>query len=376
MTANTLVTARFQLRPPDTKITGIALVPQRRVMTFRFAAVGDTRRFQCGLARTAKPPDLVRCRSPLSYDKVNPGVYHFTVQAVGRGGADLTPATRTVRAPIEFSACWGAASRDPEHRCGNRALRNIVVPTPDNALLIPVGFCGGAHKVGPVSTCSFGVAPSGARATIALIGDSHAGALLPAMAYVARTEQWQGLAYIHNGCAFSAARMAVGRSYANQCVRWRRAVVAWLAHQPEISSVVITGAAMRSFVGNADAGFHDAWNALPRWIHRIYIIRDVPHEVLGESDCVQSALARHRPAGTRCAQPRGTVLTRDSEAAAAVDSRSARVRLLDFTPFFCDARRCFPVVGGALVLSDVQHLTREFSLTLGPYILRAIKQAR
>jgi hypothetical protein len=38
----------------------------------------------------------------------------------------------------------------------------------------------------------------------------------------------------------------------------------------------------------------------------------------------------------------------------------------------CDRENCFPVVGGALVIKDIGHLTRTFSATLGPYLDRAI----
>jgi hypothetical protein len=48
------------------------------------------------------------------------------------------------------------------------------------------------------------------------------------------------------------------------------------------------------------------------------------------------------------------------------------VRLLDLTDFMCTATLCPPVVGGALVLKDADHLTRAFSTTLGPYLLRAL----
>jgi hypothetical protein len=48
------------------------------------------------------------------------------------------------------------------------------------------------------------------------------------------------------------------------------------------------------------------------------------------------------------------------------------VRLLDFSDSMCTATLCPPVVGGVLVLRDADHLTRAFSATLGPYLLRAL----
>jgi hypothetical protein len=50
------------------------------------------------------------------------------------------------------------------------------------------------------------------------------------------------------------------------------------------------------------------------------------------------------------------------------------VQVIDLTHFMCGRRRCFPVVGGALVHKDPTHLTRVFATTLGPYLLRRLKQ--
>ncbi|MDQ6779270.1 MAG: hypothetical protein M3071_24280 [Actinomycetota bacterium] len=357
---------------PSVTITGVTIDPDHRVVSVRFSATGHTSGFKCALAVNGKGPQVGDCRSPQVYTKLRPGVDHVTVVAVGPDGAPEAFATRKLTVPIEFSNCWGAASRDPEHRCGNRALKYAVVPTPSDALLIPLGYCGGEHKVGAISQCSFGVDPGEARATVALIGDSHAAAWLPAMQYVATDNRWAGIAYIHNGCPFSTALVIGPSSYASDCYTWAQAVTRWLVQHPEISTVVITGSDQRAFASSAEAGYEQAWQALPRSVHRIVIIRDVPRAVLGESDCVTRAIARHRVAGIGCTQPRSAVITPDLEADAALASGSPRVHLLDFTPFFCDSQRCFPVVGGVLVLKDLGHMTREFAVTLGPYLRRGI----
>jgi hypothetical protein len=364
--------------PTTVTITGATVDHIRHVVTFQFSAVGPTRAFRCGLARSGKPAPLSRCTSPLSYDKLGPGVYEFTVRAVGPGGTDSAPATATVAVPIEFSRCWGAASRDPEHRCDNPALKDVVVPTPANALLVPTGFCNSELGVqaGGISICTFGVDPGVARGTIALIGDSHSTALRPAIGYVATVEHWYGLNYEHNGCGFSEAIMLVPDGYASTCHTFSQDALAWLWQNREISTVVITGADERGWRTSSAAGFRRLWRAIPPWVSRIFIVRDIPHEVLGESDCVQRALARHQPAGILCSQPRSKVLTRDLEAAAAVHSGSPRVHLIDLTPFFCGTRRCLPVVGGALTLTDLVHMSPEFALSLGPYLERDINAVK
>ena len=120
------------------------------------------------------------------------------------------------------------------------------------------------------------------------------------------------------------------------------------------------------------AGYIDAWKALPRSVRDIYVLRDVPHGTFRTNECVRQALARRRNPALRCARPRERALRRDLAALAAEQTDAERVQPIDLTPFMCDDVRCFPVVGGALVIKDVGHLTRAFSATLGPFLGRAI----
>jgi hypothetical protein len=70
--------------------------------------------------------------------------------------------------------------------------------------------------------------------------------------------------------------------------------------------------------------------------------------------------------------PRPRALHADPAAFAARHARSRRIALVDLTRFFCDARSCFPVIGGALVHKDTTHMSLMYGTTLGPYLLRAI----
>ncbi|MGH2941945.1 MAG: SGNH hydrolase domain-containing protein, partial [Solirubrobacteraceae bacterium] len=79
-----------------------------------------------------------------------------------------------------------------------------------------------------------------------------------------------------------------------------------------------------------------------------------------------------QPAGAACTQRRTLAVGRDPLATAGLEIVSPQVRVIDLTPHFCDDRRCFAVVGGALVARDQNHMTPVFSATLGPYLLRAL----
>jgi hypothetical protein len=55
-------------------------------------------------------------------------------------------------------------------------------------------------------------------------------------------------------------------------------------------------------------------------------------------------------------------------AVAAARLRSARVTTIDLNRFFCDRRRCYPVIGGALVFKDTTHVLEPFMRSLTPYV--------
>jgi hypothetical protein len=69
---------------------------------------------------------------------------------------------------------------------------------------------------------------------------------------------------------------------------------------------------------------------------------------------------------------RRMVLAPDAEVAAARRLRARGARVVDLTRYFCNRRRCLPVVGGVLVHKDVDHLTQLFAATLGPFLLHRI----
>ena len=83
-----------------------------------------------------------------------------------------------------------------------------------------------------------------------------------------------------------------------------------------------------------------------------------------------SASRAPRGAG-RWGRVRGVAGVRAGARSAIVAAGRAARPVLDLTPFFCGSR-CYPVVGGALVVRDANHMTGTFSATLGPYVLRAL----
>jgi SGNH domain (fused to AT3 domains) len=118
------------------------------------------------------------------------------------------------------------------------------------------------------------------------------------------------------------------------------------------------------------AALADAWNGLPGTVRRIFALADVPYNRPTTFACVEHALARRRSPDRECAVPRSVALGPDPALAAVREV--PRARGIDLTKYMCGPRWCYPVVGGVLVHKDVGHLTRDFSATLGPYLLRSL----
>jgi peptidoglycan/LPS O-acetylase OafA/YrhL len=308
------------------------------------------------------------------------------VLAVGLGGSSYVKAqihkdeARTDRLLASQPKCFGAAARDPQHPCTNPALRAMVVPTPVEAASRPNSPCTFVQK-SPFNVCAFGVSPAKSVATVALVGDSHASHWRAALEVVAQARHWRGLSITRSGCPFSQTKKQLRGPLIAPCVRWNQQLPHWFAEHPEISTVFVSQESgqkwlvppgQNQFTAEV-AGFTRAWSTLPASVKHVVVIRDTPKNLPSTAGCVERAIAKRKPAGLVCAVPRGGALGRDAESVASTRLHSSRVRTVDLTQFFCDSRRCFPVIGGALVHKDDHHLTAVFATTLGPYLERALE---
>jgi hypothetical protein len=292
----------------------------------------------------------------------------------GAGGTASSPR-------VTDQQCFGAAARDPEQPCRNAELTHSVVPRPSVAHRLPGAPCASIEHDGGVSVCEFGVPAGEATRTIALVGDSHAGHWRGALTAVARAKGWHGLSVTHTSCPLQKALRDLPEPRRSQCVHWKREAFRWFARHPEVSTVFVSGLTGGSGVvpsGGLDGfdtalnSYIDAWDALPATVEQIVVIRDTPKVRPGIDACVQRAIAQGMRADLACARPRRAALDPDPATAAAARMQGPRVRTIDLTRYFCDSQRCFPVVGGALVCRDQNHLTAVFSTTLGPFLLRAV----
>ena len=302
------------------------------------------------------------------------------------------PATCRDRAPdagaiaggvvlLAVAPCFGAAARDAAQPCDNPGLRDSVEPLPARAKVVAESFCDTVQHVQLITACSFGAPAQEAARTFAIVGDSHAANLKSALTVLTHAKRWRGVSMLRAGCPATQATPILATSQASRrCRGWNRQVLAWLGRHPEVDTVFLSAhagarvkrARGRSAAESVRAGYRDEIRALLRMRRRVVVIRDTPPSTNSQLGCVSRALAAGRRAQTECTRPRSKSVRSDPLMAAARSVRSPNVKRIDLTRFFCDSRRCFAVVGGALVRHDESHLTQAFATTLGPFVLRAL----
>ena len=293
-------------------------------------------------------------------------------------GAREAPDERTASSP----RCFGAASRDPEVPCRNPALRQRVTPLPERALL---GFEAPCEREGrSTELCTFGAPADSASGTIGLYGDSHAGHYRAALLSLVARHNLRGISLTRPGCPFSLAVQALPEPRRSQCAQFNQGVIAYTEDRPEITTVFVSQSRAKVLARpglGADEtrirGYVEAWDALPRTVRRVVVLRDPFYDRYATPDCVTRAHRQKRDAGRVCAMPRRAVLRPDPAVIAArrqAQRADLAVDVIDLTRFFCGARRCFPVVGGVLVHKDEGHITQLFGRTLGPYVSRAFER--
>lgn len=267
--------------------------------------------------------------------------------------------------------CAGAAARDTQQRCANDT--KAVKPTPDEAAITPNVACQRGAVAGIADACAYGAKEP--VATVALLGDSHGSHWRAGMEVVAKAKRWRVVEFARPHCPFTFATPAASQAGADECVAYNQSVLYWLGSNPSVATVFISNNARlemaqrgRDYRVQGDAAAQ-AW--LPPSVKRFFVLRDTPTSLIATPDCIRRALRRKLTPGVQCAVSRQRALVTDPTAIAA-GRQPDRARVIDLTSFFCSKKDCFPVVGGVLVHKDQDHLTQDFSASLGPYILRAV----
>ena len=248
-----------------------------------------------------------------------------------------------------------------------------IVPKPEDARASSLG-CDSPLDSSEVKTCTFGDKTSDRM--IVVLGDSHAGQFVPALARIALTNGWKVVTYTKELCAYADVPQARSGSAgeSQECTTWNDDVAARLAADPAPALVVASSIDRQVLVGGSLAGGDASSSALGSGIARAWqplVDRGVPIIGIGATPWpgidVPECVSANEGTLTRCAVPREEALT-NAGPSIRLATEATGSTYLDLFDAICPTERCAPVIGGTLVYRDTNHITARYSQSLAPRI--------
>ncbi|MFC7400966.1 acyltransferase family protein [Citricoccus sp. GCM10030269] len=232
----------------------------------------------------------------------------------------------------------------------------------------------GCHVHGPESdarVCSYG--DQDAETTVALVGDSHAMHLIPALRRVIEKRGLRLESYTKSACPLSTEIIRDTQHGGENlhCHEWGENVMNRLEeNQPDL--VLISSSRHTAPDGGPYAhGAAAAWQRLRDAGLPLGVILDVPRPDFDVPECV----VKNEDSLDACAVPRDEALEKSGlpeqlEALDMVDD----VPSVDLSARLCPEEVCSPVIGGVLLYRDSHHITATYARTLAPHLERALEE--
>lgn len=292
------------------------------------------------------------------------------------------------RASIDPTPCFGAEAAGHEAACRNShtlADRRYDLQTWSTQVHRPDWNwvnCQNEKGDSSLRPCSFGAAQGAARRHIALLGDSHAGMWIAALAELANRSQSRVDVFVASACSVTLD----ARSYSTYlspteraaCLRWRKSAIDRIRNDPTVDTVVISGDAshQRRIAANEvrleddGSGFSALWNQLLASGKRVLVIDDVP-PLPEEGDC----LSPYRQKSDPCSYPAGRVPRSTVFSRAAARITDPNFSFASFRDVFCDPSVCHAVIGGIPAYMDSNHISAPFARSMAPRLAPYLEAA-
>lgn len=291
-----------------------------------------------------------------------------------------TAAIQAARAAADRQEkCFGAGALAPENRCPAADPKAPLAPPPGSAHGdVPTvvydndSQCITTASLPDVKSCRFGTGPT----QVAMVGNSHDAALVPAVEKIASANHWTVTAWFKERCPFSTtpldSLLYEGPHDIPACTSWNAEVEKRLAQHAKFAALIVSHSVEDSTyasTSSAVAGFQAAWKPVQARGTAIIVVRDMPKV----ADDTVTCLSDHLKNAAACDVPRAAAVHSDDmfDAAAGISG----VKAIDLTKYLCTATTCPAAIGGVTVYRDSSHLTATFAATLAPYLGRAIDRA-
>ena len=214
--------------------------------------------------------------------------------------------------------------------------------------------------------------------TIALVGDSHAGAWTGAMDSYFAAHGWKVVTYTRFGCTGLerpipelAVATDAGKMW-EDCVAWSERVRADIAGRDDIDGVVMTNWQLASATPSQPG---QPARLTPEIVAaslqelavggKALVYLEDPPNTAGEPvpECLAAAQETTAPCATVRSERFNPELIVDGIAESGVD-----VAYLPTVDAYCDGDRCYSVIGGVVVYTDDNHISDTWARSLMPYV--------
>jgi hypothetical protein len=257
--------------------------------------------------------------------------------------------------------CIGAAALDSRHRCVSLNTGDRVAPLPGQ---LP-DDTGGAYACyaylrQPIHPCEYGSRrPDATR--VALVGDSHAAALLAALEPQLEALNWRITAFTGQTCGWVPAALAP------DCPGLRL-IQRSLLHR---HYAVVIATEIRVYT-NSVADHLKAMRPVAAAGTRIVVVEDDPSVSPASTACVTRITYS---ATGNCGTPL-TVAYQDPDRLAQAAEQIPGARVIRTRRFYCRHDFCPATIGNVLVYRDTAaHVTASYARTVSPYLVEAIEHA-
>ena len=294
-------------------------------------------------------------------------------------------AEATARSLVEDAPpCFGAAARDPRATdCPNPALEDSLVPSATGAVDDYPSYPGCEEQMTkrPLAPCQFGDVNDPSVPHVAVIGDSHARALMPALIELAKKRVLSLDLFTSGGCVWGVGRPnIVDKQLRDACTSLKDDLQPLLLRTArEYDFIITTGWTNKTSppIDDAAAALAEAWKPVAAMGVPIVALRDNPAPGASAVDNPNTCLAGVPldEANQSCGLNRRRTLDRYPDPWREAARATTGARYLDLSRFYCDRTRCPVVVGGVDVYRDNSHVTVTYARTMAPFYYRALVTA-
>ncbi|QTX05253.1 acyltransferase family protein [Agromyces archimandritae] len=263
--------------------------------------------------------------------------------------------------------CFGAAAAPgiPDPCTPELAAADALLPSVDElADDTGVGFFCWRGETEPLRSCTFGSEDADAT-RVALVGDSHAAMVIPALRDRVAALGWRVDTYTGYGCQWRAPATGDCGDVMDE--------IQDRLERGEAYDIVITTAARWAVVDavSAPGEYADAWAPVAERGTRVIVVGDAPNV----EEHALSCLARLGAEPSECGTDADTA-TRPADPLKAASALVPAAHYVDTRDLYCDEERCPAVIGNAIVYRDTAgHVTGTYMESEGDELVRRLSAA-